>query len=137
MKKQKIFVADIPMMSDRGTFVVNGNERVVVMQIVRSEGVLFTESKASKSSAKPLYAVKLMPTRGRWFDFEVNKHGVMSVKLFDKRPKVLLTELLRALGYSSDAQLQKLLGNIDTGEVKFLENTLRRDPTRSTEEALL
>ncbi|MBD3280528.1 DNA-directed RNA polymerase subunit beta [Candidatus Dojkabacteria bacterium] len=137
IKKQKIFVADIPMMSDRGTFVVNGNERVVVMQIVRSEGVLFTESKASKTSSKPLYAVKLMPTRGRWFDFEVNKHGVMSVKLFDKRPKILLTELLRALGYSSDKQLEKLLAEVDTGEVKFLENTLRKDPTRSTEEALL
>ncbi|MBN1331557.1 DNA-directed RNA polymerase subunit beta [Candidatus Dojkabacteria bacterium] len=137
IKKQKIFVADIPMMSSRGTFVVNGNERVVVMQIVRGEGVLFTESKASKASAKPLYAVKLMPTRGRWFDFEVNKHGVMSVKLFDKRPKVLLTELLRALGYSSDAQINELLANIDTGETKYLENTLRKDPTRSTEEALL
>lgn len=137
IKKQKIFVADIPVMSDRGTFVVNGNERVVVMQIIRSEGVLFTESKASKTSATPLYAVKLMPIRGRWFDFEVNKHGVMSVKLFDKRPKILLTELLRALGYSTDSQLEKLLKEVDTGEVKFLENTLRKDPTRSTEEALL
>jgi len=137
IKKQKLFIADIPQMSDRGTFVVNGNERVVVMQIVRSEGVLFTESKSSKSASKPLYAVKLMPLRGRWFDFEVNKHGVMSVKLFDKRPKVLLTELLRAIGYSTDEEIRKLLSNVDTGEVKFVENTLKKDSTRNSEEALL
>jgi len=137
IKKQKLFVADVPVMGERGTFVVNGNERVVVMQIVRSEGVLFTESKASKTSAKPLYAVKLMPFRGRWFDFEVNKHGVMSVKLFDKRPKVLLTEILRAVGYSSDEQIKKLLAPHVKGEVDYLDATLRKDTTRSTEEALL
>jgi len=137
IKKQKLFVADIPVMGERGTFVVNGNERVVVMQIVRSEGVLFTESKASKSSAKPLYAVKLMPFRGRWFDFEVNKHGVMSVKLFDKRPKVLLTEILRAIGYATDEQIRRLLSEHVTGEVDYVEATLKKDTTRSTEEALL
>jgi len=137
IKKQRLFVADIPQMSERGTFVVNGNERVVVMQIVRSEGVLFTEAKSSKAAAKPLYAVKLMPLRGRWFDFEVNKHGVMSVKLFDKRPKVLLTELLRALGYSTDDEINKLLKDVDNGEIKYVESTLKRDTTRNTEEALL
>ncbi len=137
IKKQRLFIADIPIMSERGTFVINGNERVVVMQIVRSEGVLFTESKASKTAAEPLYAVKLMPLRGRWFDFEINKHGVMSVKLFDKRPKVLLTELMRAIGYSSDSDIKRELGAIDNGPVKFVENTLKKDTTRSTEEALL
>jgi DNA-directed RNA polymerase subunit beta len=137
IKKQKLFVADVPIMGPRGTFVVNGNERVVVMQIVRSEGVLFTESKASKASVKPLYAVKLMPFRGRWFDFEVNKHGVLSVKLFDKRPKVLLTEILRAIGYSSNDQIRSLLASVNKGEVDYLEATLRKDTTKSTEDALL
>ncbi len=137
IKKQKLFIADVPIMSERGTFVVNGNERVVVMQIIRAEGILFVESKASRLANKKLYAVKLMPFRGRWYDFEVNKYGVMSVKLFDKRPKILLTELLRALGYSSDDDLHKLLDPVDTGEFKFVEATLKKDTTTNTDEALL
>ena len=136
IKKQKLFVADIPIMSYNGTFVINGHERVVVVQIVRAEGILFFESK-SPTSKIPLYAVKLMPLRGRWFDFEVNKHGVMSVKLVDKRPRILLTTLLRAIGYGTDEEIKKAIGDADTGEVKFLENTLRKDITTNTEEALL
>ena len=136
IKKQKLFVADVPLMSDRATFVINGNERVVVMQIVRAEGILFFQTR-NPSSKKPLYAVKLMPLRGRWFDFEVNKHGVMSVKLLDKRPRILLTSLIRALGYSSDQDLKNLFEEVDTGDVKFLETTLKKDPTSNTEEALL
>jgi len=136
IKKQKLFVADIPMMTDRATFIVNGNERVVVMQIVRAEGILFFENK-SPSQNIPLYAVKLMPLRGRWFDFEVNKHGVMSVKLLEKRPRILLTTLLRALGYSSDEELKELFKTVDTQDKKFVDITLKRDPTSNTEEALL
>lgn len=134
IKKQKLFVADIPVMSERGTFVVKGNERVVVMQIMRAEGVLFFEQKTSTSKS-PLFAVKLMPLRGRWFDFEVNKYGVMSIKLLDKRPRVLLTTLLRALGYSTDKDLKNAM--YDIGDLRLLENTLRRDTTTNTEEALL
>ena len=134
IKKQKLFVADVPMMSERGTFVVKGNERVVVMQIMRAEGLLFFELKNS-TSKNPLFAVKLMPLRGRWFDFEVNKYGVMSIKLLDKRPRVLLTTLLRALGYSSDRDIKNAMGEI--GDLRLLESTLRRDTTTNTEEALL
>lgn len=134
IKKQKLFVADVPMMSERGTFVVKGNERVVVMQIMRAEGLLFFELKTSTGKT-PLYAVKLMPLRGRWFDFEVNKYGVMSIKLLDKRPRILLTTLLRALGYSSDKDIQKAMEGI--GDLHLLESTLRRDTTTNSEEALL
>ena len=73
--------------------------------------------------------------RGRWFDFEVNKYGVMSIKLLDKRPRVLLTTLLRALGYSTDKDLKNAM--YDIGDLRLLENTLRRDTTTNTEEALL
>ncbi len=135
VKKQKLFIADVPVMGDRGTFVISGNERVVVMQITRAEGILFYEQKAKGKSLVPLYGVKLMPTRGRWFDFEVNKHGIMSVKLLDKRPKILLTTLLRALGYSSNAQIYSALGKKQ--ENKFIENTLKRDPAKNQEEALI
>jgi len=136
IKKQKLFLADMPIMGDRGSFMVNGNERVVVLQIIRSEGLLFTESKASKTKKK-LYSVKLMPVRGKWFEFEVNKYGVMSVKLLDKHPRILLTTLLRALGYSSTEQIKNLLGGVDSGEMSFVEATLRKDPTHNTEEALI
>lgn len=136
IKKQKLFVVDMPIMSERGTFVVSGNERVVVMQIARAEGILFHETKSTGS--RSLYAVKLMPLRGRWFDFEVNRHGVMSVKLLDKRPKILLTTLLRALGYSSDNEIKKMLEPYDVDpEFKIVENTLKRDVTKDTNEALI
>ncbi|MDQ6984680.1 MAG: DNA-directed RNA polymerase subunit beta [Candidatus Dojkabacteria bacterium] len=137
LKKQKIFLCDMPIMSERASFMVNGNERVVVFQILRSEGVLFSESKASKTSSKPLYSVKLMPHRGKWYEFEVNKYGVMSVKLLEKKPRILLTTLLRALGYSSNEEIKKVLDPVDTGEFKFVEATLKKDVTKNTEEALI
>jgi DNA-directed RNA polymerase subunit beta len=127
IKKQKIFVSDIPLMNNRGSFVVNGNERVVVMQVVRAEGVLFIEGKAAGQA--PNFAVKLMPLRGKWFDFEMNKNGVMMIKLLDKRPKILLTTLLRALGYSTNEAIHKLLDTVDSGDISFVERTLKKDPT--------
>lgn len=136
IKKQKLFLTDMPLMGDRASFMVNGNERVVSLQIIRSEGVLFVEAKNSKPK-KRLYMVKLMPERGKWFDFEVNKYGVMSVKLLDKHPKILLTTLLRALGYSTTEEVRKHLEPVDNGETSYLEATLKKDPTHNTEEALL
>jgi len=137
IKKQRIFVADVPMMNDRGTFIISGNERVVVMQIARAEGLLFHQLKVTTKDNHPLYGVKLMPTRGRWFDFEVNRHGVMSVKLLDKRPKIMLTTLLRAVGYESDKELIELLGKDDQNSLEMLKSTFKRDPSKSKEEALL
>ncbi len=137
IKKQKIFVADVPMMSPRASFVVNGNERVVVMQVVRAEGVLYVEGKAPGSHL-PVFTVKLMPLRGKWFDFEVNKNGVMMTKLLDKRPKIMLTTLLRALGYSSDSDIRKLLDDADKkGDISYVDRTLKKDPTTNQDEALL
>lgn len=136
IKKQRIFLCDMPIMSDRASFMINGNERVVVFQILRSEGLLFSETKTSTPS-KPLYSVKLMPSRGKWYEFEVNKYGVMSIKLLEKRPRILLTTLLRALGYSNDAEIKKAFDSADSGEFKFIDATLRKDPTKNTEEALI
>lgn len=136
IKKQRIYVCDMPLMSDRASFMINGNERVVVFQILRSEGLLFTESKAS-SNKKKLYSVKLMPHRGNWYEFEVNKYGVMSIKLLQKRPRILLTTLLRALGFSSDNDIKRILGEVDNGEFSFVDATLKKDPTKNTEEALI
>lgn len=136
IKKQKIYLTDMPLMSERASFMINGNERVVVFQILRSEGLLFDESKSSTPKRK-LYSVKLMPSKGSWYEFELNKNGVMSIRLLQKRPRVLITTLLRALGYSSDEEIKKAVGSVDTGDASFLEATLKKDPTKSTEEALV
>lgn len=136
IKEQELFVADLPLMTKRGSFVINGNERVVVMQLVRAEGVLFVRSKVRYK--RDLYTVKLIPQRGKWLDFEINRHGVMSVQLINKRPRILLTTLLRAIGYSSDEEIRALLSDVDIGEdLKFVEATLRADNTGSKEEALI
>lgn len=136
IKEQELFVTDLPLMTKRGSFIINGNERVVVMQLVRAEGILFVKSKKVFQDA--LYLVKLIPQRGKWLDFEVNKNGVMSVQLVNKRPRILLTTLFRALGYSTDDEIRALLSDVDTGkDIKFVEVTLEADPTRSREEALI
>ncbi len=134
IKEQELFVADIPLMTKRGSFVVNGNERVVVMQLVRAEGVLFIEDTKKKDKR---FIVKLIPQRGKWLDFEVNKQGVMSVQLINKRPRILLTTLLRALGYSSDDEIRSLFSDLDKKGKKFVEETLLADQTRSRDEALI
>lgn len=137
IKEQDLFVADVPLMNDKGTFVINGIERSVVMQIVRSEGILFVENSKSKSD-KLLYSVKLMPERGYWYEFEINKYDVMSVKLVDKRPKILLTTLLRAFGYSSDDEIRSLFKGLEKDDERnLLESTLLKDKTKSREEALV
>jgi len=135
IKEQELFVADLPLMTKRASYMVNGNERVVVMQLVRAEGVLFTTSK--KKYDVPLYIVKLIPQRGKWLDFEISKHGVMFVQLVNKRPKILLTTLLKALGMGNNDDLRALFKDVDTGEVKFVETTLENDQTRSRDEALV
>lgn len=135
IKEQELFVADIPLMTQRGSFIVNGNERVVVMQLIRAEGVLFSKSKRSRK--KERFIVKLIPQRGKWLDFEIGRNGVMAVQLINKRPKILLTTLLRALGYSDDDKIRSLLSEVDTGDEKFVEKTLEEDTTRNREEALI
>ncbi len=136
IKKQKIYLTDVPLMTDRASFIVNGNERVVVFQILRSEGLLFGESKNS-TPKKKIYSVKLMPHRGNWYEFEMNKYGVMSIKLLQKRPRIILTTLIRALGYSSNEDILRVFGGVDKGETSILETTLKKDPTKNTEEALI
>ena len=136
IKKQKIYLCDVPLMSERASFMYNGNERVVMLQILRSEGLLLGESKGSTPKHK-LYSVKLMPHKGNWYEFEINKYGVMSIKLLQKRPRILLTTLLRAIGYSSDDEIRKALSDVDTGDISFVEATLEKDVTKNTEEALI
>ncbi|MBN1618099.1 DNA-directed RNA polymerase subunit beta [Candidatus Dojkabacteria bacterium] len=136
IKEQSIFVADVPIMTKNGYFVINGVTKVTVHQIVRAEGVLFEESKTSTVTNK-LYSARLMPMNGPWFVFEVNKHLVMTLRLVNKRPKILLTSLLRALGYSSDDEIRELFKDVIGLDRDLIEATLERDSTHNKEQAVI
>jgi DNA-directed RNA polymerase subunit beta len=136
IKEQEIFVVDLPVMTRDGYFVINGVRRVVTHQIVRAEGVLFEAGE--KYGTRQLYNAILMPERGGWYGFEINKHNVVAVKLVQKRPKVLITELFRVLGYETDDEIRKLFASADTHkEYKYIDSTLARDFTKNKEEAVI
>jgi DNA-directed RNA polymerase subunit beta len=133
VKEQEIYLGDYPWMTDRGTFVINGTERVVVSQLIRSAGVFFT---AEKGVGKNLYSAKLIPGRGAWLEFETAANGAIYVKI-DRRRKIAVTTLLRALGHSKVAEIKELFKDVDTGETKYIEATLEKDPSHGVNEALI
>ena len=129
VKEQEIFLGDMPLMTDYGTFVINGAERVVVSQLVRSPSVYFSQE--TDKNGKPVFASKIIPTRGTWLEFETDAKDVLYVRI-DRTRKVPLTTLLRAFGLSSDADILKLFDNNE-----YLKNTIERDSTKNTNEALI
>jgi len=133
VKEQEIYLGDYPWMTDRGTFVINGSERVVVSQLIRSAGVFFT---AQASGAANLYGAKVIPGRGAWLEFETAANGSMYVKI-DRRRKIPVTTLLRAMGYANNSQIKELFAHVDTGTVNYIDLTLEKDPSRSTADALI
>lgn len=133
VKEQEIYLGDYPWMTDRGTFVINGTERVVVSQLIRSAGVFFT---ADVSNGRNYYGAKLIPGRGAWLEFETATNGSLYVKI-DRRRKLPVTTLLRALGYPKTSDIKALFEDIDTGETKFIDATLEKDPARGSNEALI
>ena len=133
VKEQEIYLGDYPWMTDRGTFVINGTERVVVSQLIRSAGVFFT---ADKLAARNFYGAKLIPGRGAWLEIETSAAGAIYVKI-DRRRKLPITTLFRALGYSKTSEIKSLFEDVDTGDVKFIDATLDKDPARGSNEALI
>jgi len=133
VKEQEIYLGDYPWMTNRATFIINGTERVVVSQLIRSAGVFFT---ADKSIGKSLYSAKLIPGRGAWLEFETASNGALYVKI-DRRRKIAVTTLLRALGYSKVSEIKELFKDVDTGETKYIEATLEKDPAHGVNEALI
>ncbi len=125
-REQTVFLGDFPLMTERGTFIINGVERVVVSQIIRSPGVLFT---SERIAGKELFGAKVIPNRGAWLEFETSPKGVISVKV-DRRRKIPVTTLLRAFGFGSTDELKSIFGD-------GILPTLEKDPTRSTDEALI
>ena len=133
VKEQEIYLGDYPWMTDRGTFIINGTERVVVSQLIRSAGVFFT---AENATGRNHYGAKLIPGRGAWLEFETATNGVISVKI-DRRRKLPVTTLLRALGHPKTSEIKALFADVDTGDTKFIDATLEKDPARGTNEALI
>ncbi len=137
VKQQELFIAELPIMTESGSFIINGHERVVIHQIVRAEGVLFTENGKAFNKQR-LYSAKLITAIGPWVTFEVNKHNVMSLKFAPRKNKILVTTLLRALGYSTNSDILNLFSDVDNNQDrKFIESTLVKDPTHNHTEAVL
>ncbi|CAI8007913.1 DNA-directed RNA polymerase subunit beta [Geodia barretti] len=127
IKEQEIFMGDFPMMTDNGTFIINGAERVVVSQLVRSPGIYFVTER-SPSSNRGLCMAKLIPSRGAWLEFETSNKDVLSVKV-DRKRKVSASTFLRALGVAYDDQITALFDEVDTDETRrYMQATLRSDP---------
>lgn len=133
---QEVFLGDIPKMTPIGTFVINGIERAVVTQLVRSPGVFFSGS-TDISTGRELYQAELRPKRGSWLEIAVGKKNVLTVKI-DRRRKLPATVLLRAMGYGTDQEILDLYKDVMAAdEYDLLKNTLEKDPTKSREEALI
>ena len=127
IKEQEIFMGDLPMMTVNGTFIVNGAERVVVSQLVRSPGAYFVLEKDIPSD-RSLCSAKLIPSRGAWLEFETSTRNVLSVKV-DRKRKVSATTFLRAIGIASDEEILALFEDVDTHETyRYIPSTLDRDP---------
>ncbi|HUC89476.1 MAG TPA: DNA-directed RNA polymerase subunit beta [Patescibacteria group bacterium] len=132
VKEQEIYLGDYPWMTKRGTFVINGAERVVVSQLIRSAGVFFT---ADQHGATNLYGAKVIPGRGAWLEFETAAAGGLFVKI-DRKRKIAVTTLLRALGMT-EVQMKDAFKHVDTGTLNHLQATLDKDPTRGQSDALI
>jgi DNA-directed RNA polymerase subunit beta len=133
VKEHEIYLGDYPWMTSRGTFIINGAERVVVSQLIRSPGIFFTGDNVGD---KRHYGAKLIPGRGAWMEFETAANGAIYVKI-DRRRKLPITTLLRALGYSQDAQLKELFKDVDSGDESYIENTIAKDTSRGNSDALI
>jgi DNA-directed RNA polymerase subunit beta len=136
LKESDIFLGDFPMMTGHGTFIINGAERVVVSQLVRSPGVYF-EMDEDATSGRLLCRAKLIPNRGAWLEFESSNRDVLSVEV-DRKRKLPVTILLRAIGFDDNEQLIEMFSSVDTHpDHKYISSTLEREPTKTKEEALV
>ena len=129
IKESEIFIGDFPLMTPSGTFVINGAERAIVSQLVRSPGVYYTM--AYDHTGKELYSNQIIPNRGAWLEYETDQNDVFSVRI-DKTRKIPITTLIRALGIGSDSEIYDYFG-----ENRKIKATIEKDPTKNREEALL
>ncbi|WP_203568644.1 DNA-directed RNA polymerase subunit beta [Aestuariimicrobium ganziense] len=129
IKSQTVFIGDFPLMTDKGTFIINGTERVVVSQLVRSPGVYF-EQTPDKTSDKDIFTCKIIPSRGAWLEFEIDKRDIVGVRL-DRKRKQNVTVLLKALGWTEDRILEEFAG------YESIRQTMEKDHVSTQDEALI
>jgi len=133
IKEQEVYLADFPLMTARGTFIVNGVERVAVPQLIRSPGAFFT---GQRVGGKNNFGAKIIPNRGAWLEFETEQSGAIGVKI-DRKRKIMATTLLRAFGIDRDESIKETFQDVDRGETKYIEETLKRDTTHNQAEAFV
>ena len=134
--EQEVFMGDFPLMTEQGTFIINGAERVVVSQLVRSPGAYFTKEE-DPSSGRTMWGAKLIPNRGAWLEFETSNRNVLTVKV-DRKRKIPVSTLLRAVGFGTDEELHEIFADVDTDTSHpYLQATLDRDPTHTQDEGLV
>ncbi len=133
-KEQEIYLGDFPLMTDRGIFIINGIERVVVSQLIRSAGVFFT---TNVIRSRKYYGAKIIPNRGAWLEIETDINDVLYVKI-DRKRKVPITALLRAFGFGTDEEIINLFKDVDNDpHYQFIKSTLEKDITRNEDEGLI
>jgi DNA-directed RNA polymerase subunit beta len=130
VKENEVFMGDFPLMTDSGTFIINGAERVIVSQLVRSPGVYYAVEK--DKTGKALFSATVIPNRGAWLEFEMDSQDVVYVRI-DKNRKIPLTTFIRALGTGTDEEIVERFGETE----RITQTILQKDPTKNTEEALL
>ncbi len=133
IKEQEVYLCDFPLQTERGTFIVNGVERVVISQLIRSPGAFFT---VKRTSGKDYFGAKIIPNRGSWLEFETDSSGAIGVKI-DRKRKVPVTTILRMFGIANDLDIKEKFEDVNKGEIDFIEETLKKDSTHNQAEALV
>jgi DNA-directed RNA polymerase subunit beta len=134
--EQEVYLGNLPLMTPHGTFMINGNERVVINQLTRSPGVFYSQV-VDLATGRGLYTASLRPARGSWIEFETAKTDVLTLKI-DRRRKMTATTLLRAFGVGSNDQIRELFADVDTDQDhRYIEATLEKDPTNNQNEAFI
>ena len=134
IKEQEVFITDFPLMTERGTFVVNGVERVAISQLIRSPGVFFT---VQNIQGKNCFGAKIIPNRGAWLEFETDSAGFIGVKI-DRKRKVAATTLLKAFGAGNSEDLKEIFKDVDINpEIKYIEETLKKDTANNQADGLV
>jgi len=130
---QEVFLGDLPLMTDRGTFVINGIERVVVSQLIRSAGVIFTSEMVKGNKT---YGAKIIPNRGAWLEIETDANNVLWVRI-DRKRKIAITSLLRAFGYETDSEIKEMFKDVEReSDISYIEATITKDVAKNEAEGL-
>ncbi len=132
-KKQEVYLGDFPIMTERGTFIINGVERVIISQLIRSPGAYFN---ARVVRGKKFFGAKMIPNRGSWLEFETESSGFIGVKI-DRKRKAPVTQLLKVFGLEDNERILKEFSDIDTGATKFIEATLKKDDAKTIDESFV